>query len=163
MSAWMDLKPAQLMHSICLNREQQVLESKAIWLCLACETCAARCPQHVNPSAAMTAARLLALRRGIKPSVKEVGIYYRGFVDNMRLNGKIHDSSVAGFTQLFTGQLMENLPLAWKLLLRGRVKPPPLPLRGGKFRKLYGRALQIEGSKTIPLKADASTRKRTGE
>ena len=157
MSAWMDLKPAQLMHSICLDREQQVLESKTIWLCLACETCAARCPQQMNPSAAMTAARLLALKRGIKPRVKEVGIYYRGFVDNMRLNGKIHDSSVAGFTQLLTGQLMENLPLAWKLLVRGRVKPPPLPLGGGKFRKVYERSLKLERSKTVLRSEKVST------
>ena len=163
MSAWMDLKPAQLMHSICLNREKQVLESETIWLCLACETCAARCPQQMNPSAAMTAARLMAMERGIKPRVKEVGIYYRGFVDNMRLNGKIHDSSVAGFTQLLTGQLIENLPLAWKLLIRGRVKPPPLPFGGGKFRKLRGRSLKIERSKMIRQAENASTIKRTGE
>ena len=92
----MDLKPAQVMHSIRLGREESVLNSTAIWLCLGCETCSARCPQQVEPAAAMNAARVIALRKGIKPAVKEIGIYYRGFVDNMRLNGKIHDASVAG-------------------------------------------------------------------
>ncbi len=142
----MDLKPAQVMHSIRLGCADLVLNSQAIWLCVGCETCSARCPQQVEPAAAMNAARILALRRGIKPSVKEVGIYYRGFVDNMRLNGKIHDASVAGITQLLTGQLIRNLPLAWKLLVRGRLKPPPLPLHGGSFRKLYNRALAREKS-----------------
>jgi len=140
----MDLKPAQVMHSIRLNREEAVLNSQAIWLCVGCETCSARCPQEVEPAAAMAAARLLALQKGIEPSIKEVGVYYRGFVDNMRLNGKIHDASVAGITQLLTGQLRENLPLAWKLFVRGRVKPPPLPLGGGDFRKLYNRSLARE-------------------
>lgn len=155
----MDLKPAQVMHSIRLGRDDSVLRSQAIWLCVGCETCSARCPQQVEPAAVMNAARLLAMKRGVKPSVKEVGIYYRGFVDNMRLNGKIHDSSVAGITQLLTGQLVASLPLAWKLLIRGRVKPPPLPLGGTGFRRLYRTVMAKEarapggrgGKVTLPL------------
>jgi hypothetical protein len=88
----------------------------------------------------------MAMKQGVPPRVKEVDIYYRGFVDNMRLNGKIHDASVAGITQLLTGQLIKNLPLAWKLFKRGRVKPPPLPLGGGDFRKVYRKAFDIEES-----------------
>jgi heterodisulfide reductase subunit C len=140
----MDLKPAQVMHSIRLGRADSVLNSQAIWLCLGCETCTARCPQDVEPSAAMAAARVLALQKGIKPSVKVIDIYYRGFVANMRLNGKIHDASVAGITQMLTGQLKEDLPLAMKLLMRGRVKLPPLPFGGGKFRKIYRNAIARE-------------------
>ena len=58
----MDLKPAQLMHSIRLDREMVVLNSAAIWLCLGCETCSARCPQGVEPAAAINAARLMAMK-----------------------------------------------------------------------------------------------------
>ena len=140
----MDLKPAQVMHSIRLGRADSVLNSQSIWLCVDCETCTSRCPQGVEPASAMSAARVLALQRGIKPSVKVIGIYYRGFVDNMRLNGKIHDASVAGITQLLTGQLIPDLPLALKLSLRGRVKLPPLPFGGGNFRRIYRNALARE-------------------
>ena len=144
MAEWMDIKPAQIMHNIRLGREDVVLNSRAIWLCVGCETCSARCPQQVEPAAAMTAARVLALQKGVEPSVKEIGIYYKGFVSNMRLNGKIHDASVAGITQLLTGQLKDNLPLAWKLFTRGRVKLPPLPLGGGSFREIHRRAMAKE-------------------
>jgi heterodisulfide reductase subunit C len=140
----MDLKPAQVMHSIRLGRQEAVLNSRSIWLCVGCETCSARCPQQVEPAAAMTAARVLALQRGIQPRVREVSIYYKGFIDNMRLNGKIHDASVAGIAQLLTGQFRSNLALAWKLFRRGRVKPPPLPIRGGRFRKIHKRAMEKE-------------------
>lgn len=140
----MDLKPAQVMHSIRLNRQEDVLNSIAIWLCVGCETCSSRCPQQVDPAAAMTAARVLALHKGFKPGSREVSLYYRGFVDNMRLNGRIHDASVAGITQLLTGQLRENIPLAWKLFIRGRVKPPPIPSGSHSFRKLYKKSLQKE-------------------
>jgi len=144
MAEKMDLGPAQIMHNIRLGREDVVLNSLTIWLCVGCEACSSRCPQQVEPAAALTAARLLAIQKGVEPRLKEVKIYYRGFIDNMRLNGKIHDASVAGITQLLTGQLMDNLPLAWKLFRRGRVKLPPLRFRGGKFRKLYNRALDLE-------------------
>ncbi len=146
MVAKMDLHPAQVMHSIRLGREEAVLNSNSIWLCIGCETCSARCPQQVEPAAVMTAARLLAWQKGIQPKVKEISIYYKGFVSNMRLNGKIHDASIAGITQLRTGQLMGNLPLAWKLFTKGRLKSPPLPLGGGRFRRIYKRALAVEKS-----------------
>ena len=139
-----DLKPAQVMHSVRLGREEAVLNSQMIWLCLGCETCSDRCPQQVEPAAVMNAARVIALQRGIEPTVPEIGIYYRGFVNNMRLNGKIHDASVAGATRLLTGHLTEDLPLAWKLFVRGRLKLPPLPIGGGGFRRLYRRALERE-------------------
>jgi len=140
----MDLKPAQIMHNICLGRDEVVLNSRAIWLCVGCETCSARCPQQVEPAAVMAAARALALQKGIQPRVREVGIYYQGFVYNMRLNGKIHDASVAAITHLLTGQPFADMPLIWKLLIRGRLKPPPLPTGGAKFRKLYQNALARE-------------------
>jgi len=141
MAGQMDLKTSQVMHSIRLNREDIVLHSKAIWLCVGCETCSARCPQQVEPADVMNAARILALRKGIKPSVKEIGIYYNAFVSSMWLNGKIHDISVVAATALLTGHLINEIPLALKLLVRGRVKLPPIPFTGsGGFRKLRSRA-----------------------
>ncbi len=141
MAERMDLKPAQVVHHVRLGHaEEVVLNSKAIWLCLGCETCSARCPQQVEPAAAMNAARILALQRH-KPAIKEVSIYYQGFVNNMRMNGKIHDASVVAITRLLTGRLFHDLPLGWQLAVRGRIKPPPLPLHGGGFRRLYRRTL----------------------
>jgi heterodisulfide reductase subunit C len=124
-----------------LGRADSVLNGQAIWLCLGCETCTALSRGGNLPGIRRTR---LALQKGIKPRLKAIDIYFRGFVDNMRLNGKIHDASVAGITQLLTGQLIPELPLAMKLLIRGRVKPPPLPFGGGKFRRIYRKALAKE-------------------
>ncbi len=140
----MDLKPAQVMHSIRLGHKDAVLHCQAIWLCVGCETCSGRCPQQVEPAEAMNAARILALREGIRPSVRDVGIFYRGFVGNLRLNGRIHDVSLAGITRLLSGHLIEDIPLGWRLLVRGRVKPPSLTGRGRDFRRIYTRAHQQE-------------------
>ncbi|MDH5507208.1 MAG: 4Fe-4S dicluster domain-containing protein [Anaerolineae bacterium] len=149
MASKMDLKPAQIMHSIRLGRAAEVLGSDAIWMCVGCETCTARCPQDAHPAGALSAARSLAVRQGFRPSVKEVNIYYKGFIANMRLNGKIHDASVAGMSRLRSGKFLQDLPLAWKLLVRGRIKPPPLPFGGHGFRKLYKKVMVKEEG--IPL------------
>ena len=141
MAGQMDLKTSQVMHSIRLNREDVVLNCRAIWLCVGCETCSARCPQEVEPADVMNAARILALRNGIKPSIREVGIYYNAFVTSMWLNGKIHDISVVAATSLLTGNIINDMPLALKLLVRGRIKLPPIPFSGsGGFRKVRERA-----------------------
>ena len=141
MAGQMDLKTAQVMHSIRLNREDVVLNCRAIWLCVGCETCSARCPQQVEPADVMNAARILALRKGIRPSIREVGIYYNAFVSSMWLNGKIHDISVVAATALLTGSIISEIPLALRLLVRGRVKLPPIPFTGsGGFRKIRKRA-----------------------
>jgi len=140
----MDLKPAQVMHSVRLGREQAVLTSAAIWYCLGCETCGARCPQGLEPAAVMSAARVLTVRKGIQPQIREAAIYYRGFIDNMRLFGRIHDVSLIAVTHLLAGHPFDDLPLAFQLLVRGRLSPPPLRLDGANFRRLYARAQQRE-------------------
>lgn len=140
----MDLKPAQVMHNICLGHKDAVLRCQAIWLCVGCETCSGRCPQQVEPAEAMNAARILALREGIRPSVRDVGIFYRTFVGNLRLNGRIHDVALAGIARLLSGHLIEDIPLGWKLLVRRRIKLPSVSGLGGDFRRLYARAQERE-------------------
>lgn len=155
MAGQMDLKTSQVMHSIRLNREDVVLNCRAIWLCVGCETCSARCPQQVEPADVMNAARILALRNGIKPSIREVGIYYNAFVTSMWLNGKIHDISVVAATALLTGNIINEIPLMLKLLVRGRVKLPPIPFSGSAgYRKVRQRARARE--KVIASKEMAS-------
>jgi heterodisulfide reductase subunit C len=155
MAGQMDLKTSQVMHSIRLNREDVVLNCRAIWLCVGCETCSARCPQQVEPADVMNAARILALRNGIKPSIREVGIYYNAFVTSMWLNGKIHDISVVAATALLTGNIIHEIPLVLKLLVRGRVKLPPIPFSGSAgYRKVRQRARARE--KVIASKEMAS-------
>ncbi|MCP5000544.1 MAG: 4Fe-4S dicluster domain-containing protein, partial [Hyphomicrobiales bacterium] len=42
-----DLSPHQIMRSVQLN-DISVLDSKSIWLCVSCYTCATRCPQKID-------------------------------------------------------------------------------------------------------------------
>jgi hypothetical protein len=73
----------------------------------------------------------------------------------MWLNGKIHDISVVAATALLTGNIINEIPLALRLLVRGRVKLPPIPFSGSAgYRKVRQRARARE--KVIASKELAS-------
>ena len=60
----MDLTPDEVIRYVILNK-QEVLESKTIWLCASCYTCAERCPRDINITKLMEALRQLILRNNV--------------------------------------------------------------------------------------------------
>jgi heterodisulfide reductase subunit C len=60
----MDLTPDEVIRYIILDRKE-VLNSKTIWLCSACFTCAERCPRNINITKIMEACRQIILRKKI--------------------------------------------------------------------------------------------------
>jgi heterodisulfide reductase subunit C len=63
----MDLTPDEVIRYVILDRSE-VLNSKTIWLCSACFTCAERCPRDINITKIMEALRQIVLRRKIDHS-----------------------------------------------------------------------------------------------
>jgi heterodisulfide reductase subunit C len=63
----MDLTPDEVIRYIILGRSE-VLNSKTIWLCSACFTCAERCPRDINITKIMEACRQIVLRKKIDKS-----------------------------------------------------------------------------------------------
>jgi len=71
MSFAMDLLPNQIMRLVQLGLQEEIGNSKTIWLCASCLTCTARCPKGVDISRVMEALRLLTLRKNtnmVEPS-----------------------------------------------------------------------------------------------
>jgi heterodisulfide reductase subunit C len=60
----MDLAPDEVIRYVILDRPE-VLNSKTIWLCSACFTCAERCPRDINITKIMEALRQIVLRKKI--------------------------------------------------------------------------------------------------
>lgn len=65
MSFAMDLKPSQIMRLVQLGLEEDIANSKTIWLCASCLTCSVRCPRGVDICKVMEALRLITLRKNI--------------------------------------------------------------------------------------------------
>lgn len=63
MSFAMDLLPNQIMRLVQLGLEEDIANSRTVWLCASCFTCTARCPKGVDLSRVMETLRLLTLRK----------------------------------------------------------------------------------------------------
>jgi len=61
----MDILPSQVIRLAQLGSDEDVLNSKTIWLCASCMTCMARCPKGVDLAKVMEALRLIRLRKNI--------------------------------------------------------------------------------------------------
>ncbi|MBC8387283.1 MAG: 4Fe-4S dicluster domain-containing protein [Actinobacteria bacterium] len=57
----------RIVHQILLGMREEVLSSPAIWLCLECYRCYARCPQKVNFTDIMRILRYLAIKGNYMP------------------------------------------------------------------------------------------------
>jgi heterodisulfide reductase subunit C len=60
----MDLSPDEVIRYVILDRNE-VLNSKTIWLCSSCFTCAERCPRDINITKIMESLRQIILRKKI--------------------------------------------------------------------------------------------------
>jgi heterodisulfide reductase subunit C len=59
----MDILPNQIIRLAQLGLKDDLLESKAIWVCASCMTCNVRCPKGINIAEVIESLRQILLRR----------------------------------------------------------------------------------------------------
>jgi heterodisulfide reductase subunit C len=67
----MDILPNQVIRLVQLGLEEDLANTKTVWLCASCLTCTARCPRGVDLSRVMEAVRQMTLRKNknyVEPS-----------------------------------------------------------------------------------------------
>jgi len=64
MANFMDVLPNQMIRMAQLGMQQQLLETKAIWMCVSCLTCNSRCPKGIKIAEVIEALRNAALNTG---------------------------------------------------------------------------------------------------
>ena len=64
MAAHMDVLPNRMIRMAQLGMQKQLLETKAIWMCVSCLTCNSRCPKGIKIAEVFEALRRTALRAG---------------------------------------------------------------------------------------------------
>ncbi|MFQ6099638.1 MAG: 4Fe-4S dicluster domain-containing protein [Anaerolineae bacterium] len=136
----MDYKPAQLLRLIQLGQRDKVLGSSAIWMCVSCETCGTRCPNHIRLAPVMDTLRHMALGEGYKP---EPAVYalHRSFLDSIKLWGRVHELSMLTEYKLLSRDLFSDLVMGMSLILKGKISFLPERIkRLGEVRKLYDEA-----------------------
>lgn len=62
MAAYMDVLPNQIIRLAQLGSEEELLQSKAIWMCASCLACNTRCPKGVHIAEVIESLRQINLR-----------------------------------------------------------------------------------------------------
>lgn len=134
LAAEMDFAPSQILRLLQLRQpdlDEEALAALSIWLCLACETCAARCPQEVEIPKIMDHLRQEALRRGtVHPGAKDILAFHEAFLASVRKNGRLHEVGLISAYKLKSLHLFQDVLVAPKLLGRGKLSI--LPHKGGQ-------------------------------
>jgi heterodisulfide reductase subunit C2 len=61
----MDISPRRIIELARLGLEEEIADSKTVWLCASCLACAVNCPRGFDLSRLMEAIRLLTLRKNL--------------------------------------------------------------------------------------------------
>jgi heterodisulfide reductase subunit C len=61
----MDLSPRQIIELARLGLEEEIANSKTVWICASCLACTVNCPRGFDLAKVMEAIRLLTLRKNI--------------------------------------------------------------------------------------------------
>jgi heterodisulfide reductase subunit C2 len=124
----MDIAPNQLVRMAQMGDYEHALTCLAIWACVSCQTCTARCPQSVDCAGVMDGFRQLAAEKGeVSPAVQRVLVFQRAFLDSVRRNGRVNEveliaqfKALAFMKDFSVPLLMKDALLAPKLMQRGK-------------------------------------------
>ena len=61
----MDISPRQVIELARLGLEEEIADSKTVWICASCLACTVNCPRGFDLSRMMEAIRLLTLRKNV--------------------------------------------------------------------------------------------------
>ena len=143
MAAEMDLTPTQVIHAVRLGQRDLVLASKAIWMCISCETCTTRCPQGVDIAKVMDAARIAAHREGLVSAVPAVATFHRKAMDSIRRHGRMYELGLIAGLKMAGGGLTKDMGLGMGLVRRGKIKFLPPFGKSKPVKEMMKRAAKL--------------------
>lgn len=117
----MDILPAQVVRLVQLGQEQELLQSRTIWLCASCHTCQTRCPAGVDLAGMHDGLRRLCLERGMKPAVARAGAFHRAMLATVEKDGRLNELGLVRRFKQLHGGYFEDLALGAALFYRGKI------------------------------------------
>lgn len=129
-----DLAPHQILRAAQFGQQELILNSKTIWLCAACETCATRCPQGIDITRIIDVFKIMARQQKVHPKVQAVPFFYTAALHSIRPFGRMYELGLMGelyLRLLLAGELdlhqlaQYDLPLAWRMFRAGKLRLLP--------------------------------------
>jgi heterodisulfide reductase subunit C2 len=133
-----DLRVMEVVRLAAYGMEAALLNSKTIWLCAACETCATRCPNEIEIAGLMDVLRSLALKKGIAPAEPRIPQFHRSFLDSVRHWGRTYEIGMIGGYKLRSGDLFGDMKLGLQMFSKGKLKLLPQAIKNtNEVRQIF--------------------------
>ncbi len=137
-SEFFDLSVMQVVRLASYGAEERLLDSKTIWLCAACETCASRCPNDIEIAQLMDVLRELALRKGIRPAEERVPVFHQCFLDSIKHWGRAYEVGMIGAYKIRSRDFMGDMKLGMSMFMKGKLSMLPHSIKGkSEIRQIF--------------------------
>ncbi|MEG6616030.1 4Fe-4S dicluster domain-containing protein [Peptococcaceae bacterium 1198_IL3148] len=123
--SYIDFQPNQIIRMIQFGLKDELLKSSAIWLCVNCDTCGARCPNEISISAVTDALREMAIEQNVAASEKRVHVFHDNFLNAVKSGARVHEVTMLMKYKLRSGDLFSDIKMGLDLFTRGKL--PLLP------------------------------------
>ncbi len=142
----MDIRPNALIRMIQMGMKREVLASRALWLCVSCETCGTRCPNGIALAPVIDVLKQMALADAAVAAAEARSLaFHRSFVDSIRLLGRVHEVSMLAEYKLRSLDLWSDLLLGVRMFRHGKLKLLPRRVaRVQEVRMALGQAHEPE-------------------
>jgi len=150
MAVEMDYPPSLILRMLQSNiKDEEVLKSKTIWLCLNCETCVSRCPQDVDLPTLMDFLRSVSLKLGkSNPKSKKIIAFHKSFLESIKNTGKLHEISLIASYKLKVFDLFQDVNNVPAMLKKGKLHVLPEKVKNMKsIKKIFSKT--VDGKEKI--------------
>jgi heterodisulfide reductase subunit C len=138
----MDLAPSQVMRGVQAGLKDLVLDSRSIWCCAGCQTCAARCPKGLDLCHVMKALTSEAYAEGRTSAAPDVVAFHQSFMDTVGVLGRNYELGMIGLMKLRTRNFFQDIGLGMKLFAKGKINLLPDYVKGNaEVRRLIRESL----------------------
>lgn len=145
----MDVTPRELIALFRADRLDDVLCSRALWICASCYSCTVRCPADIRVTDTIYALKRLAMERNEEPPGFPVVGLARDFMSSVKRYGRNYEFGLGlrhTVRSRFAG-LLGSAGLGLNLMRRGRLGVRPRSIRGiGEVRAIIDAAERTGGS-----------------
>lgn len=142
-----DVKPHAIVRLAQLGQRDELLESKMIWQCTSCQTCATRCPQRVDIAAINDTLRRMSRQAGKVHHATTLPVFNDAFLASACKRGRVYEVGLMAAYKLRTLRLFEDMGKLPLMLAKGKLSLLPSPCVPGakERRQIWKRACLARG------------------